>query len=292
MTPARTLAVLLGCWLLACPPLPAADVIDYYLNPSLARVVESKDTREVKELTPGLLLDNDRTLSGHTAAFLIVKTNEGRYAKLLARPARQKTRDGKTLPMLLIDRYLTYKEDEEQTVQAEGRNLSLYPGFRLSLDLGQVVPAELGGDLRFVVEGSKITTQPVGKARLYVVTKPPADVQPRKRPKLVVGETFRTSYFNGTYKLHDDGRRSGKLVLSVAEDGTVSGAYYSDRDGQKYPLHGRIGAPQHSIQFTVKYPRSEQTFQGWLFTGDGQALAGSSRAGERETGFYAERIEE
>ncbi len=60
---------------------------------------------------------------------------------------------------------MTYKEGEERAVQASGKNLSLFAGFRFSLDLGQVVPEELGGDLRFVVEGEKIYTQPLGKAR-------------------------------------------------------------------------------------------------------------------------------
>jgi hypothetical protein len=78
----------------------------------------------------------------------------------------------------------------------------------------------------------------------------------------------------------------------VDDDGIISGAYYSDKDGQKYEVHGRVGTPQHSVQFTVKFPRSEQTFQGWLFTGDGQVLSGSSRLAEREAGFYARRVEE
>jgi hypothetical protein len=81
-------------------------------------------------------------------------------------------------------------------------------------------------------------------------------------------------------------------VLKVDDDGSVSGAYYSDRDGQKYELHGHVGTPPHSIQFTVKLPRVEQTFQGWLFTGDAKAITGSSRMADREAGFYALRVED
>jgi hypothetical protein len=50
--------------------------------------------------------------------------------------------------------------------------------------------------------------------------------------------------------------------------------------------------PPHSVEFTVQFPRSEQTFKGWLFTGDARAITGSSRLGEREAGFYAVRVEE
>ncbi len=133
---------------------------------------------------------------------------------------------------------------------------------------------------------------PLGKARLFLVVKPLADVVPKKGAKLVVGEKFEPRWFNGTYRLHDDGRRSGKLTLKVEEDGTVSGHYYSDKDGSKYEVHGRVLTPKHSVQFTVKFPRSEQTFTGFLFTGDGQVLTGSSRLQEREAGFYAVRTEE
>src|SRR5262249_53139489 len=147
----------------------------------------------------------------------------------------------KALPMLLIERYVTYKEGEERTVLTSGRGVSLFPGFRLSLDLGQIVPEELGGDLRFVADGGKVYAEPVGKARLYLLTKAVEGVEPKKGPKLVVSETFEPRYFNGTYKLYDDGRRSGTLKLTVGEDGGITGAYYSDKDGQKYEVRGKTG---------------------------------------------------
>ena len=54
-----------------------------------------------------------------------------------------------------------------------------------------------------------------------------------------------------------------------------------------------VRAPQkHGVQFTVIFPRTEQTFQGMLFTGDGAALAGTSRIDNRESAFYAVRVED
>jgi hypothetical protein len=205
--------------------------------------------------------------------------------------ARQKIGD-QTVPILIIDRFVTFKEGEERTVQASGQNIHLFEGFHFSLDLGQVVPAKMGGDLRLVVDGRKVYAEPVGKAKMYLVTRPLPGTEPKKPDKVVVGGTFEPRYFNGTYKLYDDGRRSGKLVLQVSAIGEVSGAYYSDKDGQKYDVFGKVGVPKHSIQFTIKFPRTEQVFQGWLFTGDAKALAGSSRMQDRETGFYALRVEE
>jgi hypothetical protein len=100
-------------------------------------------------------------------------------------------------------------------------------------------------------------------------------------------------YFNGAYKLYDDGRRSGKLELKVAENGDVSGFYYSDKDGKKYDVDGKISADaKHKIEFRVQYPMAVQEFSGYLFTGDGRAITGTSTPENRTTGFYAVRIEE
>ena len=159
--------------------------------------------------------------------------------------AKQKIDGDKAVPILLVERFVTYKEGEEQTRHAEGKNLSLFAGFRFSLDLGQVVPEALGGDLRFVVDGDKVYAEPVGKAKLYLVTKHDPAVVPKKAGKFVMGNKFDPKYFAGAFKLHDDGRRSGKLILKVDDDGGVTGAYYSDKDGQKYDVQGKIGSPQH-----------------------------------------------
>lgn len=269
-----------------------ADAFDQYVNATLSKAAESGGVRELKRLTSKEILENDRVLPGVPAAVLLVKTNEGRWAKLTVQSARQKIDADKALPMLLVERYVTYKEGEERAVQARGQNVSLFPGFRLSLDLGQVVPEQLGGDLRFVVDGEKIYAEPVGKARLFVLTKAVEFSPAKPATRLVVGETFEPRYFNGTFKLHDDGRRSGTLKLEVAEDGSVSGSYYSDKDGRKYEVRGKVGSPTHSIRFTVVFPRSEQTFQGMLFTGDAKVLAGTSRIADREAAFYAVRMEE
>ncbi len=269
-----------------------ADVFDHYVNPVLAKALANEHVKQLKELAADEIGDNDHVLPNIPAAFLIVRTNENRLAKLLVQSARQKVPGtDRAIPMLLIERYVTYKEGEEQTVLASGKNVALFPGFRLSLDLGQVVPDDLGGDVQFVVDGDKIVARPVGKAKLYLVSKAIPGVEPKKGPKLVVGDAFEARYFTGTYKLYDDGRRSGKLVLKVEADNTVIGSYYSDRDGAKYDVYGQVGKPLHSLQFTVKFPRTEQVFQGMLFTGDGRVLAGTSRMQEREAGFYAVREE-
>jgi hypothetical protein len=278
--------------LLADAPARAADPFDLYTNPVLARVPKADGALAVAQLSREQIIDNDRILKGVAGSFLVVKTNDNRWSKLLVQYAKHKTAEGKTVPMVSIERFVTFKEGQDRAVQAASQNVSLYPGFRFNLDLGQVVPEELGGDLRFVADGDKNYLEALGKAKVYLVTKPLPEAAPPKTEKVVVGEKFEPKYFNGTYQLHDDGRRSGKLTLKVNEEGGVTGTYVSDKDGTTYDLRGRIGVPQHGIEFTVQFPRAEQSFKGWLFTADARAITGSSRLNEREAGFYAVRVEE
>jgi hypothetical protein len=286
------LGVLAGCMLLVVATLARGDAFDYYINPVLSRLVDSKNVQAVEKVTPRMLVEYDRVLPRANAAFLIVRTNGNRLAKLLVTAGRQRIEGDKSLPILSIERFVTYKEGEEQTILASGTNQSLYEGFRFSFDLGQVVPEAVGGDLRFVLMGDKMYAEPIGKAKIWIVTQHDPSVIPAKKAKFVMGDKFEASAFTGTYRLFDDGRRSGKLVLKLEQDGrTVVGWYYSDRDGQKYEVRGRLGVPLHAIEFTVKFPRTEQFFKGMLFTGDGKALAGTSRLIDREAAFYALREE-
>jgi hypothetical protein len=276
----------------AAAPARAADAFDLYTNPILAKVPKADGALSLTRVSREQLIDNDRALKGLAGTFLVVKTNDNRWGKLLVQYALHKTREGKTLPMVSVERFVTFKEGQERAVQAASQNVNLYPGFRLNLDLGQVVPEELGGDLRFVVDGDKQYLEALGQAKVYLVTKPLPEAVPQKTEKLVVGDKFELKYFNGTYQLRDDGRRSGTLTLKVSDEGGVTGTYVSDKDGSAYDVRGRVGTPQHAIEFTVQFPRSEQMFKGWLFTGDAKAITGSSRLGDREAGFYAVRIEE
>jgi hypothetical protein len=268
-----------------------ADPFDNYINTVLAKVPSAAGVKEVRQLTPTLIADNDRVLPRTTGALIVVKTNEGRYCKLLVQDARQKTSPTASVPILLIERYVTYKEGEEQAIQVRGRNVRLFSDFQINLDIGQIVPASVGGDLRFVSAGDKTYAEPVGKAKLYLLTKPLAAATPKKTTRPEIGSTFEARFFTGTYKLQDDGRRSGILHLKVGVKNKVTGKYYSAKDGKKYEVVGKVGSPAHAIEFTIIYPRTRQEFHGWMFTGDGKAIAGFSRLQERDTGFYALREE-
>jgi hypothetical protein len=288
----RLVSTVAALVLLAAPSALWADAFDNYTNNILVKVPMAAEAMPVKQLTPALMTEHGGVLPGTTAALVVVKTNEGRMSKLLVQPARQKVRDKTTLPIALIDRFVTYREGEEREVLVQGQNVRLFDGFQFSLDLGQVVPASVGGDLRVVADKGKVTLEPVGKAALYLLTKPLSEATPKKPQKVAIGQKFEARYFDGVYKLFDDGRRSGALHLKVLPGGEVEGSYYSDKDGKKYEVVGKVGLVPHAIEFTILFPRVRQVFTGWMFTGDGRAIAGSSRLQDRALGFYALRIEE
>jgi hypothetical protein len=288
----RSVGISLFLFVLA-PALAHADAFDHYFNNILAKIPEVKTVEKVTKLTPALMVQHNRALPGIAATFIVVKTNDNRYAKLLVQPARQKISETESAPIVLIERYVTYREGEERTVHASGQNIRLFGKFRFSLDMGQVVPKNVSADLRVGVANDEPYLEPVGKAEIYVVTKHLPEANPPKSGKLVVGEKFEMRYFNGSYKLYDDGRRSGVMTIKVADNGVVTGHYFSDKDGKKYEVDGKIsGNPKHMIEFLITYPRVSQNFTGYLFTGDGRAMTGFSRLAGRETGFYAVRIED
>lgn len=268
-----------------------ADEFDYYQNPTLQKMLEEDGfVRESSRIGLKDIADLDFNLQGSQAGFILVKTNGGRTAKVLVQFAKQKIDNEKSAPMAVLERFITFREGTERTVQATGQNVALFNGFRFSLDLGQIVPGELQADLEYGIDEKGPFIKSVGSTKLFQVKKRHPEAKPDVKINApAVGPVFDTKYFNGNYQLHDDGRRSGKLTILVDNSGDVSGAFYSDKDGQKYDIRGKVGAPSHAIQFVIKFPRIEQVFQGFLFTGDAKAIAGSSRMIDRESAFYAIR---
>lgn len=268
-----------------------ADSFDNYTNIILDRIPQATGVQKITKLTPELMVQHSRVLPGVTGTFLVVRTNEGQWSKLIVQPAGQKIDQDTFAPILLVDRFVTFLAGTEKGVHTKGQNLRLFSGFRFSLDIGQVVPEQVPADLLVTAKDNVIQVEPVAKAELYLVTKHLPETTPVKAAKVEIGATFEPRYFNGSYKLFDDGRRSGTLQLEVKGDEIV-GSYYSDKDGNKYPVSGRIGRPAHIIEFQIMFPRALQHFRGWMFTGDGNAIAGSSRIQERESGFYATRTDQ
>lgn len=268
-----------------------ADAFDDYTSVHLKKVAESDHAKPMKRLTREDLIAACQVLPKVDGAFLIVRTNDNRWAKLLVSPGAQKVKDGPAIPLLLIDRFTTYKEGEERARVADGKNVRLFPDFRFNLDIGAIVPEKgLGADLRFVNDKDGPVLEPIDKAEIFLVEKHLAEVTPVKGGKVVVGPKFTAQLFNGKYTVHDDGKVPSELQLTVNAKGEVTGWMFSGATGAKYEVFGQVGPnPMFGIQFTVALPRTQQTFTGWMFTSDPSAIAGYSRIEGREAGFYAVR---
>jgi hypothetical protein len=279
-------------WILYAAEL-AADEFDRVTQPLLAGLPGTPMVQEVSALTPGLVTTHAGVVGDAGAAMVVVKTNGGNLAKVLVQFARQKTEKG-AVPIVLLERLTTYKPGGERLLQSHTRPVHLYPGFEFSADLGQVVPAAVGGDVRHApgpTPDSEGTLVPVGNAKLYVVVAKPVVAGAAPKPtRAVLGEAFDAKAISGVYQLHDDGRRQAKLTLNVDDQGQISGTYESEQTGRKYEVTGRVLAARHQCEFTVQFPNSRQVFTAWAFTRDAAALAGVSKTQEREFGFYATRV--
>lgn len=277
------------------PSLLRADAFDHYTLPVLQKVPEFDGAKQVTELTAETIVPHTQVLPGLEAAMVVVYTNDNRWAKLLVVAAKHKHvvmpgAPAEFLPMLRIERFVTFREGSERAILQAGQGVSLFPGFRFHLDMGQVVPAQLGGDLEVTEPTPKqFAVKPLGKAKMYLLTKPMPEAAAQGTERLQIGDRFEPKYFNGAYKLFDDGRRSGVLRLKVSEDLDVTGTFVSDQNGREYEVRGSISKPNYKIQFLVTLPQTQQEFTGFMFTGDGKAMAGTSKLQEREAGFYALR---
>jgi len=267
-----------------------ADTFDRYTNPVLAQAADSPLVQAIPKLTPTLVAAHNDLFQETGGVLLIVKTNGGNNAKLLAQFARQKTGDT-SVPIALLERATSYKAGTDRAIQATAPLVHLYNGFLFNLDLGQVVASEVGGDLRYVDTPTGGYLEPVKGAKLYLVTKHlPGTGAKRPVGRSVLGEAFDPAAINGTYTLHDDGRRTAVLELKVDAEGNLTGGYTSEQTGRRYEVAGKITpTAKHQLVFQVKFPNTAQEFTGYIFTKDATAICGSTRLQGQEFGFYALR---
>lgn len=274
------------------PPAASADTFDRYTNSILAQVAGAKGVIEVKKLTPELATQHGgKLVADNGGVLLVVKTNGGFYSKMLVQFARQKA-GGKTVPVVLLERVTTYRLGQERAILASAPLVHLYRDFVFQLDLAQVVPSDLGGDLRYFMSGDEGALETIGAAQMFVVTQPIPGTESKKPVRPIMGEAFEPEHLAGTYRLVDDGRRTARLTLKLNPDGSLAGDYTSEKTGQKYEVTGKLSAEKHHFEFSVKFPQSVQTFQAWAFTKDAGALCGYTKLQEREFGFYAVRVTE
>src|SRR5262245_26142718 len=157
----RGLSLLL---LFVVAPHSRADVFDRITNTDLANALKGDGVKSVSEIPSAQLATNQ--IPGITGALIIVKTREGRFCKLIVQAGQQKIGQDR-YPMILIDRFATFKEGDERATVAKGGSVQLFSGVQFNAGLGQVVTAAIGGDLELSggPELSKVVLKAVAPAK-------------------------------------------------------------------------------------------------------------------------------
>jgi hypothetical protein len=269
-------------------PSPLTDAWDLYTNSVLGRVPTAEGVTQLDKISVQDLFKAKPVLPGADGGFVVVRTDEGNWAKLIVRGAIRKQGESEH-PIVVIQRYHTLRSDTERGRLAAGKGVYLFDGFRFDLDIGQVVPADQGGDIEFHREGpGGGYLHACAKAKLYLVGQaliPSTAADPAAPSR---GPVLATD-FAGHYQLVANGQWSGRLTLEVARGGEVSGSYVSDQTGRDYSVKGFVATPAHRIRFTIELPMVKQEFDGYLWTHGKAALAGVTTLSERPFGFVAVR---
>jgi hypothetical protein len=246
------------------------------------------------ELTARAIDALPNVLRDSRSALLIATTDQGNLAGLLVAAALRRAPGSAAapVPVLVVERFETFDAGNLASRLARGKDLVLFDGFQVDLDSGLVVPEEQGGDLQFRAggeDGPRLVA--LGKARLYTLARSPLpDAGTAAAAQPALGRVVRPGDFAGRYRLFANGQWSGTLDLKVDDAGGVSGRFRSDSSGAAYPLSGQV-APNvpHKVSFRIKFPRTQQDYEGFLWTEGKGAMAGTLTMLDRAYGFFAVR---
>ncbi len=270
-------------------PAWAIDTFDrhtsYWLNLAI------KNGKPLESLTSGQAAQWKFIGRDVTQPCVVIKTDNGNVAKALLSWGFRKTAD-KPVPVLVIDRYVTYDRDRGNLTVAHGQNLMLFPGFEFDLDIGQVVPQGMGGD---VALNNKRELVALGNAQLFAVDGSllPAEDEGGEIHVPQANQVVQPRDFAGEWKVSADGRWFGTWLLAVDDEGHIEGQYFSHETKSTFPLKGRValGEPNRVV-FDVEFAAATQHYDLYLFTGDKSAMCGTTTLVDRKFGVLAERMKQ
>lgn len=267
-----------------------AGEFDRLEGEALARAARSDAARKWTSLSFKDLDALPPALTDNRAAFLLVRTAPGNYARILASPGLRKApgSDGPGVPIMVLERYDTFEPGGSGSRLARGAGVVLFEGFQIDLDTGLIVPPGQGGDLEFVKGGDGPALKPLGASALMTMTKPLPRSAAAAGPS--PGKAVLPGDFSGRYTLYADGRWTGRLEIQVDADRQVGGRFRSEANGTSYPVTGEVSAESPpKARFRVKFPRTEQDYDALLWTEGKNVLAGSFVMLDRAYGFFAVR---
>ena len=264
----------------------AADVFDRHVSKDLKRALEEPP---LKELSLNDSAKLKRLSSSVSSPCIVVKTDDGNYAKALIGWGLRKGAERPT-PVLLIERFVTYRGDRADLTSAAGKDVMLFPGFGFNFDIGQVVPAGQGADIEFTAEQA---VKPVGDAVMVALNGsilPPAEKTEKHDP--AANEAVVAMDFSGAWKVDVDGRWKGEWDLTVTDNGKITGVFVSDELQNRYDITGQLGSSPHNLRVEVFLANAQMQVDGYLWTKDKSHIAGTVTMTNRKFGFHAIRVKE
>jgi len=261
----------------------AEDVFDRHSSYWLTQAIEKGKPLESLAMQQAL---RTKPIAAGFGATIIVRTSEGNLTKALLGWGFRKGPD-KPQPVLLIERFATYRAGRGDVTKANGKDILLFPGFAFDFDIGQVVPAKFGGD---VLLDEKIVLHPAGKSQLYLLSGsqlPQAKKTDVPNPRDHKGVL--PSDFTGTWLVDIDGQWKGEWILTAERTGQAHGIFLSTDTRSRYPIKGRIAALPHRIKLEIDTDNFHQSVDAFLWTKDKAQMTGIVTFSGREFGFRATR---
>ena len=273
-----------------------ADQFDYYTHPVLSKAASDGSSRRSRSSPPTSRPTSPGSCPTRRPRSWSSPPTTSGSPSCWSRPARQKIAATRQAPLLLIDKYTTFKGTSERADPGERARPAPVP--RPAAE-PRHRPGGPGVDRRRPDrggrrEGPEAFVRQAGRdAKLYVLAKPIAGRGPEEGPEAGRRRGVRDAVLRRPVQAARRRPPVGRAEAGSQRGGRRSpGRSRRTRTAGSTTSRGRPARPRHAITFSIKFPATTQTFTGFMFTGDGKAIAGTTKMLEREAGFYAERIEE
>ena len=279
--------LVVGLVVLGSSVTSAGDLFDRHSLTELKRA--AKESQPLVELTPAAAAKWQPLSAKIGAPCLIVQTNDGHWSKALLTWGQRKVKGREQpLPVLVLERFVTYRGDREGQTTASGKEVMLFAGHSFSFDIGQVVPNGSGADIEFTEAG---LVKPVGDAKLFGLNGSQLPAADAAKPNPNDHDGVLPRDFAGTWKVSIDGRWTGVWEINVDEQRTVLGKFVSDDTKSRYELYGKVSNVPHQAKLEIDLANSQISVDAFLFTTDKGTMAGVATMASRKFAFVATRQE-
>ena len=276
-----------GILVLSVSVASAGDLFDRHALAELK--VATKESQPLLEFSAAAAAKWKPLSAKISSPCLIVQTNDGHWAKALLAWGQRKIKGREQpLPVLVLERFVTYRGDREGQTTANGKEVMIFAGHSFSFDIGQVVPSGSGADIEFTEAG---IVKPVGEAKLFGLNGSQLSAADAAKPNPNDHEGVLPRDFAGSWKVSIDGRWTGVWEIQVDEQRNLLGKFVSDDTKSRYELYGKVASLPHEAKLEIDLANSQVSVDAFLFTTDKGTMAGTALMAGRKFAFVATRQE-